>query len=504
MNKKKAIIIISEIFSISLILLGFLFFSIFTKLEWNITLVAVISSIYLVNAIITLHLFFERRTLESKLSWFLFVTIVPIFGPFIYLVFGIIKKNNSIPKKEYEKEMDLYFQENENTEDLSILDDEIMKKISIISSRNIIKTNTEFLSKGYIAFNKIFEDLKNAKKFIFIEMYIVKPSENYEELVNILLQKANEGVIIKLIIDDFGRWSLTDNELKYLNNHKNISVKSFSRIRFPFVNGSDTFRLHRKFFVIDGKIVHGGGINISDEYSSFDKKYGFWEDLNYRITSEKFANDLTKLFLFDWKKYKKETLNKNDFLNNNPIEKNDEIKNLISIEDGPNIDDEIIYSIIQILLFSAKKSITICTPYFIPNKELYEILKSIALTGIDITIYIPGRPDKKSLYVGTKYYLNKLRKYGIKTKIINNIFLHSKLILIDDKYSFFGSVNFDMRSLFCNYEIANISNDENIIKDLKKIVSEYETFSHDFVEVEEGKLHKFFKALFVLLFTPLF
>ncbi|MGL4183646.1 MAG: phospholipase D-like domain-containing protein [Metamycoplasmataceae bacterium] len=504
MNKKKAIIIISEIFSISLILLGFLFFSIFTKLEWNITLVAVVTSIYLVNAIITLHLFFERRTLESKLSWFLFVTIVPIFGPFIYLVFGIIKKNNSIPKKEYEKEMDLYFSKTKNDNNTSILDDEIMKKISVISSRNVIKTNMEFFSKGYIAFNKIFEDLKNAKKFIFIEMYIVKPSENYEELVSILLEKANQGVIIKLIIDDFGRWSLTDNELKYLNNHENISVKSFSRIRFPFVNGSDTFRLHRKFFVIDGEIVHGGGINISDEYSSFNKKYGFWEDLNYRITSKKFANELTKLFLFDWKKYKKEKLNINNFININFTEKIDENKSLISIEDGPNIDDEIIYSIIQILLFSAKKNIIICTPYFIPNKELYEILKSIALAGIDITIYIPGRPDKKLLYVGTKYYLNKLRKYGIKTKIINNIFLHSKIILIDDNYSFFGSVNFDMRSLFCNYEIANISNDKVIINDLKKIIDEYDTFSYDFEEVEEGKLRKFFKTLFVLLFTPLF
>ncbi|MGL5205135.1 MAG: phospholipase D-like domain-containing protein [Metamycoplasmataceae bacterium] len=362
--------------------------------------------------------------------------------------------------------------------ELSLLE----KKMSSLIMRNWRNSSFKIYKHGFEAYESLFEDINNAQHHIHIEMYIMKQSETYDQFKNILIKKANEGIKIKILIDDFGKWAFNDNEIDEMKE-AGIEIEIFNKIRFPFLNIKQTFRLHRKTVIIDGNIVHTGGINISDEYFSFDKKFGYWVDINARATGD-LCNDFSQLFLYSWFQMTNEKLDSDIYITK---QRNEDINSkALFMEEGPNVLEYFLEkSLMHSISFSSKK-IRLATPYFIPSKKILEQLQFALLEGVEVEIFIPGKADKNALLKATHYYLNDLILSGAKVYEMNNMFLHSKIGTFDNTLGYLGTINLDMRSLYSNYESVSFLTGESV-SDLDAIFDDYKKYANLVIPKDKKK-----------------
>ncbi len=455
-------------------------------------------SFYFINLIITWILFLQKRQTIEKISWlFLFVSI-PFLGHIIFLLFGQ-KYKFRISRKEYYKKEDFNYEEKTKPKFQDKDIENIMQKISKLSHRSIYDSDIEYFSNGAYAIEKLFEDLKNAKKFIHLQFYIVKPGEVFEELKSILLKKVKEGIKIRMLIDDFGRWALPWYEIKSLKK-EGIEIVIFGKVYFPFIGSYNGYRMHRKIFIIDGEICHTGGINIGDEYVNWSKKYGFWIDYQIKIIGKGIRTN-SLLFLELWNSISKKKLDYKNYLNEKKCQKTSQI---LTIEDSPETDESLVEWTLINLILSAKKTITLVTPYLIPTEKLIEAIKIASLSGIKVKIFIPGRADKKFVLIGSEYYSKLLMKYNVKIYRTNNIFIHTKFGLFDNKYAYVGSANLDSRTFFYQWESIQITNGK-IIESFKNEIKEYEKISSllknsDF---KRNRIKNFIIKTYVNILTPI-
>ena len=426
---------------------------------------------YILNTIISIYIFIHDRNLETKISWLIFIILIPVIGHVTFLFLG--RKNISQVSKLKNEENFLKFSNDEIiTIDSSKKETHYEKKFSAITMRKWRFASFEIHKHGFQAYESLFEDLKNATHHIHIEMYIMKPSEIYDQFKEILIKKANQGIEVRLIIDDFGKSSFNDEEMNDMTN-EGIKIKSFNKIKFPFLNIKQSFRLHRKMVIIDGNIVHSGGINISDEYCSMSKKYGYWIDVNSKIIGD-ICNDFSQLFLHNWFQITDEKLSANKFI----VQQHDsnlDSKSLL-FEEGPNIEEYILEKSLMNCISFATKKIRISTPYFVPSTKILDQLKFALLEGVEIEIFIPGKADKKYILEATHLFLNDLILSGAKVYELNGMFLHSKMATFDSEYGYLGTINWDMRSFYSNYELLNFLSG-TVVKDIDDIFDEYKVYS---------------------------
>ncbi|MGL5732583.1 MAG: cardiolipin synthase [Metamycoplasmataceae bacterium] len=427
---------------------------------------------YVVNIIISVWIFSEERNYETKLSWLIFIIIVPILGHIVFLFIG--RKNiRQESKLEYEKSYKSFANKNlkinNHKDKLSSLE----LKMSSLIKREWKNSSFEIYKHGFEAYESLFQDIENAKHHIHIEMYIMKQSETYDQFKTILIKKSNEGIKVRILIDDFGKWAFNDNELDEMKE-AGISIVIFNKIRFPFLNIKQTFRLHRKAVIIDGNIVHTGGINISDEYSSYNKNFGYWVDINARVTGD-LCNDFSQLFLYSWFQITNERLSSETYITK---QKNENINSKsLFLEEGPNVSEYFLEkSLMHSISFSSKR-IRLATPYFIPSKKILEQLQFALLEGVEVEIFIPGKADKKSILDASLYYLNDLILNGAKVYEMNNMFLHSKIGTFDNTLGYLGTINLDMRSLYSNYESLSYVTGESV-SDLDAIFDDYKKYAN--------------------------
>lgn len=468
---------------------------------WNfglISLAVTIPAIYLVNVSFIIYILLKERRFETKISWLAFVIIVPIIGIITFLFLGR-KSKNSISKIEYETNFDEF--SNPEIVFNEIEGDVFKNKIASLTKKKWKTSNFEIEKHSFVSYEKLFKDLKNAKHHIHIEMYIIKPSEVYDEFKSILINKIKEGIEVRIIIDDFGKWGFSENEIDSLIE-SGISVSIFNKVNFPFMNINQSFRLHRKIIIIDGTIVHTGGLNISDEYYSFNKKYGYWVDVNTRITGEE-CNDFSQLFLFDWFKFKNEKLLPSNYVIKQINNKTNADSLLLS--DGPDINEYILEESLAVSLMLSTKKIRISTPYFIPSRRILEQLKFALLSGVEVEIFIPGLADKKLVLEATHIYLNELILAGAKVYKLNNMFLHSKMATFDNKYAYLGTINWDMRTFFSNYESLNFLSGD-IVSEIDILFDNYKEYSISVNPITKKRKTPYylFKLFIIKSLAPLF
>ena len=174
----------------------------------------------------------------------------------------------------------------------------------------------------------------------------------------------------------------------------------------------------------------------------------------------------------------------------------------ILVEDSPEIKDPILQDSLVSWILNAKKSIKIVSPYFIPTEEIIAALRTASLSGVKVTIYMPGKPDKKLVLVASMSYAEILSKYGIKFKVAKNILVHSKLGIFDDKYAYFGTANIDNRSLYSQFEILNLVSGP-IVKDIQNLISEYDKLSEVYTFRKTLKIKGRFLRIVMKIFAPL-
>ena len=420
--------------------------------------------------------FLEYQTTHSSWAWILVLFLIPYLGFVLYLMFGRpIYREKIFPLSKLEK---IEYQQ-------SLLKRKTPYEISkeehiIYKYRNLIELNYEtdqaFLSKnnkiriitdGKEKFKLLFEDIKNAKQYIHIQYYILKKDGIGKQLFNLLEQKLKEGVQVYILYDDIGSRKLSISSLKNLTNN-NAKIKSFFKSKFPLINFRMNYRNHRKLVVIDGNIGYTGGFNVGDEYLGLDKKFGYWRDTHLRIEGEA-VGSLEYRFIDDWNSQSSKRTEQLKLKSEHISTPVDNYLPIQMVASGPdNKLQKIKYGYLH-MISRAKKYIYIQSPYFIPDESVMDALKMAILSGIDVRIMVPNKPDHIFVYWATYSFIGELAQYGAQTYIYDNGFIHTKMIIIDDEVTSLGSANFDYRSFKLNFELNAFMYDEKTTREFRQI-----------------------------------
>ncbi len=376
-----------------------------------------------------------------KIAWIIPIMAFPVFGGVFYLFFGrrgISKKVKKILKTAKKVKM--------NEDILSSLKEnpEVYKQASYISGigypiyRN---TETSFLSPGEKFLEILIAELKKAKKFIYLEFFIIEEGVFWNQILDILTEKVKEGVDVRVMYDDMGCIkTLPDGYVKKL---KKLGIKA--KVFNPFVPSVDLFmnnRDHRKICVIDGNVGFTGGINLADEYINEKPRFGHWKDAGIMLKGEAVLS-LTSMFLHLWGSEEKRTLPDTPFATDGYV---------MPFSDMP-IDRELTGENIYLnMINSAKTSIFIETPYLIIDNEMLSALCLAAKSGIKVIIVTPGIPDKWFVHEVTRSNYKRLIESGVNVYEYKNGFIHSKIVITDRECAVIGTQNFDYRSLYLHFE----------------------------------------------------
>ncbi len=451
---------------------------------------------YFFNTVFVVFSLSNNDNAREKMSWIFFMVCIPFIGLVFYSLFRV-RRIKGMSYEEFEKEFD-EFRINNYSEQFKD-EKNIYQWQEKLVKRNFHPTKIKVYQHGYEAYEQILEDIQNAKKYIHIEMYILKDSEIYERLKKILFEKVNKGVEVRIIFDKFGSWKVPIDEFKYLKK-KGIKLCFFNIPIYPYVRQTDNRRLHRKFFIIDGQKIHIGGLNITDEYCSYSKKYGYWADSNF-LMEGKVINDYESIFLYDWFKITKERLNKSNYLSNQSFANNNSL--VLSFEDGPHLRTNYLEDSIDQWINNASKKISIATPYFIPSEKNFNSLINALSRGVEIELFIPGKPDKKLTYNGTLYYANELIKRGAKVYSFRETFIHAKIGIFDNDFAYLGTNNLDMRSLFTNKESINLVISKEVNYELERVLETYKELSDKLEYKKQSKFTYNINQFIFKLLSPL-
>ena len=447
--------------------------SIFNDINFDI----VLTIFLIINTLLAFSIvFIEYQTTTSSWAWILVLFLFPYLGFVLYLIFGRpIYREKIFPFSDDEK---IKYQQNLLKRETPY---EISKNEQVIHKhRNLIELNFEtdksFLSKnnkiqiitdGKEKFRLLFEDIKNAKCYIHIQYYILKKDGIGKQLFQLLEQKLLEGVDVYILYDDIGSRKLSISSLRKLTKN-NAKIKQFFKSKLPLINFRMNYRNHRKIVTIDGNIGYTGGFNVGDEYLGLDPKFGYWRDTHLRIEGEA-VGSLEYRFIDDWNSQSTKKTEQLELTSDHISTPVDNYLPIQLVSSGPdNKLQKIKYSYLY-MISRAKKYIYIQSPYFIPDESVMDALKMAILSGIDVRIMVPNKPDHMFVYWATYSFIGELAKLGAKTYIYENGFIHTKMIIIDDEVSSLGSANFDYRSFKLNFELNAFMYDYKTTKEFRHI-----------------------------------
>ncbi|MFC0469540.1 cardiolipin synthase [Halalkalibacter kiskunsagensis] len=430
-----------------------------TRIYWEGWVVGALSVAFSLSVVfIAVVIFFENRHPTKTLTWLLVLAAFPLVGFFFYLLFGQNqRKNRSFSLKAILDEQ--AFQKIEGQKQIN--EDQIEKmgghqqllfRLAHRLGNNPVSfsTETKVLTDGKETFAHILQALKQADRHIHLEYYIVRDDELGQEVKEILIQKAKAGVEVRFLYDAVGSWRLSKTFIRELREG-GVEITGFSPVKLPFLNHKINFRNHRKIIVIDGVVGFVGGLNIGDEYLGRHSYFGYWRDTHLFVRGEA-VRTLQLIFLQDWHYETGETILNPTYLSPalTSVHADGGVQMIAS---GPDTRWEINKKLFFSMITSAKKTIWIASPYFIPDDDILSALKIAALSGIDVRILVPNRPDKRIVFHASRSYFPELLEAGVKVYEYNRGFLHSKLIIVDHEIASIGTSNMDMRSFHLNFEV---------------------------------------------------
>lgn len=400
-----------------------------------------------------------------KLSWILFIMFMPVLGICVYVLWGNskIRKMKQIQIKEIENKtnylLDGTYEIDKRVKNKNKLVYNMLQYVQNITSYPVCSNvSSKYYDLGEKLFEDLKEDIKNAKKYIFLEFYIIDKGKLTDEIFELLKQKVKEGVEVKIIYDSYGCIGKFKKEKRQELIDAGIEVHVFNPMSI-LINSYLNNRLHRKIISIDGKISYTGGINLADEYANIKEKFGHWKDVGIRFEGEVSWN-FTLIFLRDL-----EFINEKIFIDYDRYKNisNEYIKDMhstkgiaVAIADGPNNRKNPVETIYMQTINTARDYVYITTPYFAISEEMLASLLNAARSGVDIRIILPHIPDKKIVQMVTRSYYEVLLSAGIKVYEYKPGFIHSKTFVADDNLAIVGTSNMDYRSMNLNYECVSM------------------------------------------------
>ena len=409
---------------------------------------------------------------ESKVTWLLFA-VVPVFGFLLYLMIG----ERRLSKKEIQQleKMDSMKFREDNSYDLRVeLKQENKSAFGIVKSLLSMDHNadvydgtaSQYFSLGEEMFEAMLDDLRSAKKFIFLEFYIIDPGVMWNRVLDILVDKVQQGVEVKLLYDDIGCMATLPGDYTKRLRKMGIDAHKFNKV-IPRMTVAYNNRDHRKILVVDGQVGYTGGINLADEYINHIVRFGHWKDGGVRLEGRA-VKALTRLFLMNWYINRGEIT---DFDRYHFDSQRVEGKGLyIPYGSGPKpiYKEQVGKAVYQNIINQAIDYVYITTPYLIIDYDLTEDIKNAAMRGVDVRIVTPFIPDKKLIQIVTRGAYPDLLEAGVKIYEYTPGFIHSKNVISDDELAVVGTINFDYRSLVHHYENAVLMYQTESIADIKR------------------------------------
>ena len=440
----------------------------------NATILLIVA--YIINIISAISLIFiERKEPTTTWAWLLVLMILPGIGFLLYLIFGqnlsrqkLFREKKVIDERKSRELIEKFKKEksanNISNEFIELINMNYNHSKSLYTTGNDIKVYIDGVEK----FKQLIEDIRNAKNFIHIEYYIFKLDDLGKQIINELKKKVDEGLEVRLLVDGMGSKSLRNNHIRYIRD-LGIKFHVFFPGRLPYINMRLNYRNHRKIAIIDGKFGYVGGFNVGNEYVNKGKQFKYWRDTHIRIQGEA-VNELNKRFILDWDYASEGEIkdNKKYFLDQE--EYGDSGIQIVS--SGPDHKEEYIKNAYMKIINNAKKNVYIQTPYLVLDEPMADALKIAALSGIDVRIMVPGKPDHFFMEWILSSTMGELMECGVKIYRYQKGFIHAKTIVADGKISTVGTANLDIRSFQLNFEVNAIIYDSKIAKDLERIFND--------------------------------
>ncbi len=440
----------------------------------------IFSLFILVNTVISIITVFSdrNRDIASIWAWLLVLIVFPGFGLIIYIFLGRkISKEDIFNLREQAKvglPEYLEMQEELKQEQLTAMAPldfrnaqnnryEISKVLMNVEQPPIAFDNTvDIFVDGQDKFSQLIADIKQAKHHIHVLYYIFRGDKLGQAIVEALEERAKNGVEVKVLYDPVGARNVKSSLFKQLEEYGGQAQASFGS-RFHLLNIRLNYRNHRKIVVIDGEIGYTGGFNVGDDYLGKYENMGYWRDTHLRIKGSA-VHQLQARFINDWNASKRAGLiaYAAEYFPFIPTAGDKEVQ---IISSGPDSEDEAIKKGFLKMVSLAKKSIYIQTPYFIPDGALKESIEIAVLSGIDVKLMIPNKPDHPFVYQATLSYAEELMNMGGEVYIYDKGFMHAKTILIDDEIFSVGTANFDIRSFRLNFEVNAFVYDEELARE---------------------------------------
>ena len=293
----------------------------------------------------------------------------------------------------------------------------------------------------------------------------------WEKLLDLLVEKAEQGVDVRVMYDDIGSFVTLPSDMKEQLEEKGISCRIYNPFH-PIITSSQNNRDHRKILSIDGKVAFTGGINIADEYINEIERFGHWKDNGIKLTG-KGAWGLTLIFLQLWQSMD-DHIDTEDLKSLQPVNWETSTSEAHSthyvqpFSDGPTDKKNFGEHVLIKMIHAAKESVYIYTPYLILDENLETALILAAESGIDVKIITPKKWDKYLVHMTTQSYYSELIEAGISIYEYTPGFMHAKTVLVDDEAALVGTINFDYRSLYLHFENAVMLFGGTIMHDIRK------------------------------------
>jgi cardiolipin synthase len=457
-------------------------------------------------------LFFSEKNSPAKvLLWAIVLIFLPVVGFILYIIIGQTFYSDDKFKKKglRDDEIDNVLPSNKDLIDAEPNPEYKRTAEAILNAGGLGFSNNndvKLYTLGEDKFKDLYEDLRNAKKYIHFEYYIIRDDELGNELMSILTEKVKEGVEVKLLTDDFGVGKGPKKSIKTFKAAGG-EFAVFHKVLWLIFSPKKNNRNHRKIAVIDGKIAYCGGFNVGDEYLG-KGPLGFWRDTAVRISGDA-VKPLQVRFQMDWEYATKSELcpkeKLQDYYGETQYDSTGDCR-ILTVSGGPDVAD---FNPVRMeyleLIRNAKKSVYLHSPYFIPNDSLQDALSVAAANGVDVKVIIPDKPDHMFVFWCNISSAYSVMGNGVKVYMYNRGFVHSKTMVVDGEFCSVGSANFDDRSLVLNFETNSVILSKEIGKQMDEAFEEDLKYCTEYTREDYENINGYqvLKVAFSRLFSGL-